>query len=68
MKIVAIISIALLLFVSTTNGQMFVDTLDTADDADPDCCMGACCVRNGQYECLRTSNACFRGQIFIITI
>ena len=65
MKIVAIISIALLLFVSTTNGQMFVDTLDTADDGeDPDCCMGACCVLNGQYECSRTSNACFRGQIY----
>ena len=40
MKIVAIISIALLLFVSTTNGQMFVDTLDIADDADPDCSPG----------------------------
>ena len=29
---------------------------------DPDCCMGVCCVVNGQYECSRTANVCFQGQ------
>ena len=29
---------------------------------DPDCCMGICCVVNGQYKCSRTANSCFQGQ------
>ena len=29
---------------------------------DPDCCMGVCCVVNGQYKCSRTANSCFQGQ------
>jgi hypothetical protein len=63
MKIVAIISIAFLLFVSTTNGQMFVDTLDTDVD-DSDCCRGVCCVDQGEYKCSTVSNLCFVGTKF----
>ena len=29
---------------------------------DPDCCMGVCCVVNGQYKCSRTATSCFQGQ------